>query len=54
MNIANFALGRNEPGGDAIALLYLDARIPDQVLDELRKIKGIKHTQPLEFDVANG
>ncbi|MBH9988716.1 phosphoglycerate dehydrogenase [Bartonella sp. W8098] len=54
VNIANFALGRNEPGGDAIALLYLDARIPDQVLDELRKIKGIKHTQPLEFDVANG
>ncbi|MBI0021516.1 phosphoglycerate dehydrogenase [Bartonella sp. W8097] len=54
VNIANFALGRNEPGGDAIALLYLDARIPDKVLDELRKIKGIKHTQPLEFDVANG
>lgn len=52
VNIANFALGRNEPGGDAIALLYLDARIPDKVLDELRKIKGINHTQPLEFDIA--
>ncbi|MHC5305771.1 phosphoglycerate dehydrogenase [Bartonella sp. LJL80] len=54
VNIANFALGRNEPGGDAIALLYLDATIPAAVLEELNQIKGIKRTQPLEFDAIAG
>ncbi|MGH6860054.1 MAG: phosphoglycerate dehydrogenase, partial [Phyllobacterium sp.] len=32
VNIANFALGRDNPGGNAIAMLYLDERIPDHVL----------------------
>ena len=36
VNIANFQLGRNKPGGDAIALLYLDAPFPESVLAELR------------------
>src|SRR5690606_27530169 len=36
VNIANFHLGRNRPGGDAIALLYLDAPFPQAVLEELR------------------
>lgn len=54
VNIANFALGRNGPGGDAIALLYLDATIPQDVLDELKQVEGIRRTQPLEFDAISG
>ncbi|WP_412059055.1 phosphoglycerate dehydrogenase [Bartonella sp. DGB2] len=49
VNIANFALGRNAPGGDAIALLYLDEPILPEVLAELRKVSGIVQAQPLEF-----
>ncbi|RCK99965.1 MAG: D-3-phosphoglycerate dehydrogenase [Candidatus Tokpelaia sp. JSC189] len=52
VNIANFALGRNMPGGDAIALLYLDERISVEVLDELLQVPGIKQARPLEFDMG--
>jgi len=51
VNIANFALGRNAPGGDAIALLYLDERIPANVLAELTKVSGIRQVRSLEFDM---
>jgi D-3-phosphoglycerate dehydrogenase len=51
INIANFALGRNRPGGDAIALLYLDAPFPEKVLAELRAHKSIDSAKPLTFDV---
>jgi len=51
VNIANFALGRNMPSGDAIALLYLDERIPAEVCDELLQVPGIKQARPLEFDM---
>lgn len=51
VNIANFALGRNMPGGNAIALLYLDKRIPTEVCDELLQVPGIKQARPLEFDM---
>jgi D-3-phosphoglycerate dehydrogenase / 2-oxoglutarate reductase len=51
VNIANFTLGRNVPGGDAIALLYVDAPVPDAVLEELRKTELFQMVQPLEFDV---
>ncbi len=52
VNIANFQLGRNRPGGDAIAMLYLDERIPDAVLAELRSHKAIDSAKPLQFDVG--
>ena len=52
VNIANFQLGRNQPGGDAIAMLYLDERIPDAVLAELRSHKAIDSAKPLQFDVG--
>jgi len=51
VNIANFQLGRNRPGGDAIALLYLDAPFPEQVLAELRAHKSIDSAKPLVFDL---
>lgn len=52
VNIANFALGRNAPGGDAIALLYLDEHFPEAVREELLKVPGIKRAQILEFDIG--
>ncbi|PRD44080.1 phosphoglycerate dehydrogenase [Phyllobacterium phragmitis] len=52
VNIANFSLGRNHPGGDAIALLYLDERVPENVLEELRSHTAINSARPLQFDVA--
>jgi D-3-phosphoglycerate dehydrogenase len=52
VNIANFQLGRDRPGGDAIALLYLDAPFPENVLAELRANPKIVSAKPLVFDVA--
>ena len=52
VNIAHFQLGRDRPGGDAIALLYLDEPFPETVLAELRANKLIQSAKPLRFDVA--
>ncbi|MGE0500887.1 MAG: phosphoglycerate dehydrogenase [Rhizobiaceae bacterium] len=52
VNIANFQLGRNRPGGDAIALLYLDAPFPDAVLEKVRAHRAIDSAKKLKFDVA--
>jgi D-3-phosphoglycerate dehydrogenase len=52
VNIANFALGRNRPGGDAIALLYLDAPFPEQVLAKVRAHGAIDSAKPLRFEVS--
>lgn len=52
VNIANFQLGRNRPGGDAIALLYLDEPFPENVLAELRANPLIQSAKPLRFDVT--
>jgi len=51
VNIANFSLGRNHAGGDAIALLYVDERVDEKVLDKLRSNKDIKSAKSLVFDV---
>ena len=52
VNIANFSLGRNRPGGDAIALLYVDDPVNEKVLDAVRAHKEILSAKPLVFDVA--
>jgi D-3-phosphoglycerate dehydrogenase len=51
VNIANFQLGRNRPGGDAIALLYVDDPVPEHVLDKVRGFPEILSAKPLVFDV---
>jgi D-3-phosphoglycerate dehydrogenase len=51
VNIANFQLGRDRPGGNAIALLYLDEPFPQDVLAELRANPKIASAKPLQFDV---
>lgn len=52
VNIANFQLGRDRPGGDAIALLYLDAPFPEKALAALRANPKIDSAKRLRFDVA--
>lgn len=51
VNIANFTLGRAEANGDAIALLYLDEAVPEDVLAKLVATGKFKHVSPLKFDV---
>jgi len=51
VNIANFYLGRDTPGGDAIALLHLDAPVPDDVLEHLKGHPNIEQAKPLEFAI---
>jgi D-3-phosphoglycerate dehydrogenase len=52
VNIANFTLGRAKAGGEAIALLYLDAAPAAPVLSELAATGLFQQIKPLEFDVA--
>jgi D-3-phosphoglycerate dehydrogenase / 2-oxoglutarate reductase len=52
VNIANFTLGRAERGKDAIALLYVDDPIPEEVLARLRSTGLFKQVRPLQFEVA--
>ena len=51
VNIANFHLGRDRQGGDAIALLYLDAPIPADVLSVVAAQPEIDQAEALEFDI---
>lgn len=52
VNIANFSLGRNYAGGDAIALLYLDAPVGQDLLDKVTAFPEVLSAKQLEFDIA--
>jgi len=52
VNIANFTLGRNEVGKDAIALLYLDRPLPEEVAKKLNDTGLFQQVRPLAFNVA--
>ncbi len=52
VNIANFTLGRARAGGDAIALLYLDERLPEPVQQQLIATGRFSQVRPLEFNVG--
>ncbi|MBO6790746.1 MAG: phosphoglycerate dehydrogenase [Dinoroseobacter sp.] len=52
VNIANFTLGRSGAGKDAIALLYVDAPIPAEVLGKLANTGLFKSVSPLQFSIA--
>jgi D-3-phosphoglycerate dehydrogenase len=51
VNIANFTLGRNEAGGEAIALLYVDEPVPAEARAKLAETGLFTQIKPLEFDV---
>ncbi len=41
INIAQMAVGRNQPGGQATGVLNIDSEPSQAVLDEVKKIPGI-------------
>ena len=45
------SFGHNRPGGDANALLYLDAPFSEKVLAEIRANPAIELAKRLQFDV---
>ncbi|MCH1456156.1 phosphoglycerate dehydrogenase [Planktomarina sp.] len=52
VNIANFTLGRAAEGGQAIALLYVDAPVSNLVLADLQATGKFNQVSRLEFDVS--
>mgnify|MGYP000117918399 CR=1 FL=1 len=51
VNIANFTLGRTGVGESAIALLYLDNPLPEDVVAALRETGLFVQVRPLSFDL---
>ena len=49
VNIATFALGRDEPGGSAIALVSIDGAPKNGVLNRIAHIPGVKQARLLQF-----
>lgn len=49
VNIATFNLGRERPGGDAIALVAVDERVPDDVLTKVAALEQVVRVRRLSF-----
>ncbi len=49
INIATFHLGRDRPGGDAIALVEVDGPIPESIVEEVRKLPNVLQVKALRF-----
>lgn len=52
VNIANFTLGRSSVGADAIALLYIDNPLSDEVIKDLSDTGMFQSIKPLTFNVG--
>ena len=42
VNIASFALGRNQQEGEAVGLVNIDEPVSQEVLDEIRKVPAVR------------
>ena len=49
INIATFHVGREAPGGNAIALIEIDGELPAAVLDKVRALPQVQQAKPLHF-----
>ena len=49
INIATFHLGRERAGGDAIALVEVDAAVPAKVLKQIEALPQVLQVKPLVF-----
>ena len=49
VNIATFALGRLERGGDAIALIEVDTELSEGMLKEIEALPNVRQVKALEF-----
>ena len=49
VNIATFALGRDAPGGSALALVQVDGDVPAALLEQVRALPGVRKARALRF-----
>jgi D-3-phosphoglycerate dehydrogenase len=49
INIATFHVGREAPGGNAIALIEIDGELPPAVLAAVRALPQVQQARPLKF-----
>jgi D-3-phosphoglycerate dehydrogenase / 2-oxoglutarate reductase len=49
INIATFHVGRDKPGGDAVALIEIDGELPPAVLAQVRGLPQVTTARPLRF-----
>ena len=49
INIATFHLGRDAPGGNAVALIEIDGELPPEVLVNVRALPQVQQAKPLKF-----
>ncbi|MCZ7643582.1 MAG: phosphoglycerate dehydrogenase [Pseudorhodoplanes sp.] len=49
INIATFHVGREAPGGNAVALIEIDGDLPAAVLEQVRKLPQVQQARPLHF-----
>ena len=49
INIATFHVGREAPGGNAIALIEVDGDVPPDVLAKVQALPQVKSAKPLKF-----
>jgi D-3-phosphoglycerate dehydrogenase len=49
INIATFHVGREKPGGSAVALIEIDGELPDDVLAKVRALPQVQQAKPLRF-----
>jgi len=49
INIASFHVGREAPGGNAVALIEIDGALPLDVLAKVRALPQVQQARPLSF-----
>ena len=49
INIATFHVGRDAPGGNAVALIEIDGDLPEDVLAKVRALPQVQQAKPLHF-----
>jgi D-3-phosphoglycerate dehydrogenase len=49
INIATFHVGREAPGGSAVALIEIDGDLPAEVLEKVRALPQVQSARPLHF-----
>jgi D-3-phosphoglycerate dehydrogenase len=50
INIATFHVGRQAPGGDAVALIEIDGDLPGDVLAKVQALPQVQSAKTLKFD----
>jgi D-3-phosphoglycerate dehydrogenase len=49
INIATFHVGRETPGGNAVALIEVDGEVPPEVLKQVQALPQVQSARPLRF-----